>query len=167
MRGTWKVRTVAVAGAAVALAAAVASPAAAEAGTERQLGSAGLTRWCAQKFDEAQRHDMESFRDFDRATWEAGHDDDAITIYSTGQVVQGREAIGNSQRNHFNNRNATWTWTEKTRAVDGCSTGTIVYDATYAIPSQGFVLRQIVSVTYTFKHGRWLSVIDQGTQIPL
>jgi hypothetical protein len=167
MRGTWKVRAAAVAGAAVALAAAVASPAAAWAGTERQLGSAGLTQWCARKFDEAQRHDMESFRDFDRVTWEAGHDDDAITIYSTGRVVQGREAIGESQRNHFNNRNATWTWTEKTRAVDGCSTGTIVYDATYTIPSQGFAIRQIINVTYTFKYGRWLSVIDQGTQIPL
>jgi hypothetical protein len=126
-----------------------------------------MVQWCARKFDEAQRHDMESFRDFDRASWEAGHDDDAIAIYSGGQVVQGRAAIGESQRNHFNNRNATWTWTEKTRAVDGCSTATIVYDATYAIPSQGFVLRQIISVTYTFKHGRWLTVIDQGTQIPV
>ena len=110
---------------------------------------------------------MESFRDFDRAAWEAGHDDDAIAVYSGGQIVQGRAAIGESQRNHFNNRNATWTWTEKTRAVDGCSTATIVYDATYAIPSQGFVIRQIISVTYTFKHGKGLTVIDQGTPIPL
>lgn len=168
MRGTWKKRLAAAAGAASMIGAAVASPAiAAGPDTERQLGTAGLVQWCARKFDEAQRHDMESFRDFDRAGWEAGHDDDAITIYSGGQIVQGRAAIGESQRNHFNNRNATWTWTEKTRAVDGCSTGTIVYDATYAIPSQGFVIRQIISVTYTFKQGKWLTVIDQGTQIPV
>ena len=170
MRGTWKSRLAAAAGAAVAAAAAVsvASPAVATgAAADRHLGTAGLVGWCARQFDEAQRHDMESFRDFDRATWEAGHDDDAITIYSSGQVVQGRAAIGESQRHHFANRNATWTWAERNRAVDGCSTGTVVYDTTYAIPSQGFVIRQIISVTYTFKHGRWLSVIDQGTQIPV
>jgi hypothetical protein len=44
--------------------------------------------------------------------------------------------------------------------------GLAAVDATYAIPSQGFTLREIVSVTYTYKHGRWLSVIDQGTELP-
>jgi hypothetical protein len=120
----------------------------------------------ARQFEQAQRTDMESFRDFDRDTWVAGHDDDAITIFTTGQMVQGRDNIANTLRNHFNNRNAVWSWTELTRAVDGCKTATIVYDATYAVPSDNFTLREIVSVTYTYKHGRWLSVIDQGTELP-
>ena len=102
MRGAQKVwKVAAVAAVAMAAAAAGASPAVAEAATERQLGGAGLAGWCARGFDEAQRHDMESFRDFDRAAWEAGHDDDAITIYSGGQIVRGRAAIGESQRHHF------------------------------------------------------------------
>ena len=109
---------------------------------------------------------MESYRDFDRAVWVAGHDDDAITIYNNGRMVQGRDAIAASQNAHFTNRNAVWSWTELTRAIDGCSTGTIVYDATYAIPSQNFSVHLIVSVTYTFKRGKWLSVVDQGTEIP-
>jgi hypothetical protein len=149
------------------LAAVLAPTAAATAATgPAKPGTHGIINFCARTFDVAQRVDMESFRDFDRATWVAGHDDDAIAVYSNGRVVQGREAIGDSQNSHFTNRNATWTWTELNRAVDGCSTGTIVYDATYAIPSAGFVLRQIVSVTYTFKRGHWLTVIDQGTPIP-
>ena len=123
-------------------------------------------RRCARQFDQAQRTDMESFRDFDRDTWVAGHDDDAITIFTTGQMVQGRDNIANRLKAHFDNRNAVWTWTELTRAVDGCKTATIVYDATYAVPSEGFTLREIVSVTYTYKHGRWLSIIDHGTEIP-
>jgi hypothetical protein len=151
------------AAAATAAAVGAAVPAAA---TPTQRGSSPLVSWCARKFDEAQRTDMESYRDFDKATWVAGHDDDAITIYSTGAMVQGRDAIAASQNGHFTNRNAVWSWTEKTRAVDGCSTGTIVYDATYAIPSQNFNLHLIINVTYTFKHGKWLSVIDQGTEIP-
>jgi hypothetical protein len=154
----------AIAGAALAATALVAAPtlAAADGGEDR-----AALRGCARQFDEAQRTDMESFRDFDRDTWVAGHDDDAITIFTTGQMVQGRDNIATTLRNHFNNRNAVWTWTELTRAVDGCKTATIVYDATYAIPSQNFTLREIVSVTYTYKHGRWLSVIDQGTELPV
>jgi hypothetical protein len=153
----------ALAAAAAAVVAGAAVPAAAEPTTR---GTSPIASWCARKFDEAQRVDMESYRDFDRATWVAGHDDDAITIYSSGLMVQGRDAIAASQNGHFTNRNAVWSWTELTRAVDGCSTGTIVYDATYAIPSQNFSLHLIINVTYTFKHGKWLSVIDQGTEIP-
>ena len=154
----------AIAGAALAATALVAAPtlAAADGGEDQ-----AALRGCARQFDEAQQTDMESFRDFDRETWVAGHDDDAITIFTTGQMVQGRDNIANVMRNHFNNRTAVWTWTELTRAVDGCKTGTIVYDATYAIPSQSFTLREMVSVTYTYKHGRWLSVIDQGTELPV
>jgi hypothetical protein len=139
------------------------APASAAAGSHQ----AGSHNRCTTQFEQAQRIDMESYRDFDRETWVAAHDDDAIAIYSTGLVVQGRDAIAESQRDHFNNREAVWTWTELTRAVDGCRTATIVYDATYAIPARDFELRLIVSVSYTYKHGRWLSVIDQGTEIPV
>ena len=149
--------------AAAATAAVCAAVPAAAAPTQR--GSSPIASWCARKFDEAQRTDMESYRDFDKATWVAGHDDDAITIFNNGRMVQGRDAIAASQNAHFTNRNAVWSWTEITRAVDGCSTGTIVYDATYAIPSQNFSLHLIINVTYTFKRGKWLSVIDQGTEI--
>jgi len=158
-----KFKSLAVAAAAAAAATvAVAVPAIA---TPVQHNSSPLASYCARKFDEAQRVDMESYRDFDRDTWVAGHDDDAITIFNNGRMVQGRDAIAASQNAHFTNRNAVWSWTELTRAVDGCSTGTIVYDATYAIPSQNFSVHLIINVTYTFKRGKWLSVIDQGTEI--
>ena len=131
----------------------------------KQRGTSPIAAYCARKFDEAQRTDMESYRDFDRETWVEGHDDDAVSIYNNGRWVQGREAIAASQNAHFTNRNAVWSWTELTRAVDGCNTGTIVYDATYAIPSLNVSVRPIVNVTYTFKRGKWFSVIDQGTEI--
>ena len=44
-------------------------------------------------------------------------------------------------------------------------TATILYDATYAVPSTGFTQRAYVSVTYTYKRGKWLSVIDQSTRV--
>ena len=122
-------------------------------------------RRCARQFEQAQRVDMESFRDYDLATWKAGHDDDAITVLASGVWFQGRDRIAEVLHAHFENREATWTWTELTRAVDGCKTATILYDATYAIPSAGFTQRAYVSVVYTYKHGKWLSVIDQSTLV--
>jgi len=155
-------RVLALAAAAALVITGTAVPAAA--GTDH--GTSPVAAYCARKFDQAQRTDMESYRDFDRETWVALHDDDAITILNNGRVIQGRDAIAASQNAHFTNRNAVWSWTELTRAVDGCSTGTVVYDATYAIPSQNFSVRLIINVTYTFKHGRWFSTLDQGTAIP-
>jgi hypothetical protein len=126
----------------------------------------GADRRCAREFDAAQRTDMESFRDYDLATWKAGHDDDAITVFAAGQWFQGRDTIAAVLHKHFENREATWTWTELSRAVDGCTTATILYDATYGVPSAHFTQRALVSVTYTRKHGKWLSVIDQSTLLP-
>jgi hypothetical protein len=149
--------------AAVAAAAALATPTVAVAGGDDD--SQHSDRRCAREFDQAQRTDMESFRDYDLSTWKAGHDDDAITVLASGQWFQGRDTIAAVLHRHFEDREATWTWTELSRAVDGCKTGTILYDATYAIPSAGFTQRAYVSVVYTRKHGRWLSVIDQSTLV--
>ena len=52
------------------------------------------------------------------------------------------------------------------RFVDGCSTGYILYDAIYDIPSIGFHQRALTSVTYIHVGGGWLSIADQGTLLP-
>ena len=91
--------------------------------------------------------------------------DDAITVLASGVWFQGRDRIAEVLHAHFENREDTWTWTELTRAVDGCKTGTILYDATYTIPSVNFYQRAYVSVVYTYKHGKWLSVLDQSTRV--
>lgn len=121
---------------------------------------------CAREFDEAQRVDMESFRDFDEATWLAGHHPEAITIFASGARRQGIEAIAAALHPHFVNKTAVWSWTELYRFVDGCSTGYILYDATYDIPSIGFHQRALTSVTYIHEGGHWLSIADQGTLLP-
>ena len=92
----------------VAAAAAIpaATPALADGGGADQRQS---ERRCAQQFDEAQRVDMESFRDYDLPTWIAGHDDDAITVLAQGLWFQGRDRIAEVLRGHFEGREATWT----------------------------------------------------------
>jgi hypothetical protein len=142
--------------------AAVAAPSAAAASDD----GAEADNSCAREFDAAQRTDMESFRDYDLATWKAGHDDDAITVLAQGLWFQGRDRIAAVLHRHFEDREAIFTWTELTRTVDGCKTATIVYDTTYRIPSINFSQRSLTSVVYTHKHGKWLSVLDQGTLLP-
>lgn len=154
---------VALSGLAVLAAVSAATPGTASAGTD--TARRADTR-CARDFDRAQRIDMESFRDYDLPTWTASHDVDAVTVLAGGQWFQGRDTIAAVLHRHFEDREAIWSWTELSRAVDGCRTGTILYEATYAIPSANFTQTAVVSVVYTRKHGNWLSVIDQSTLIP-
>lgn len=126
----------------------------------------GEHRGCAARFDEAQRIDMESFRDFDAETWRESHHEDAVSVFASGHRFAGIDAIMAAQKSHFENREAIWTWTEIDRQVFGCKTAVIEYDATYELPSIGFKSRAITVVTYTFERGRWLSVYDQGTAFP-
>jgi Domain of unknown function (DUF4440) len=130
-------------------------------------GASGATsaEGCAAQFEAAQRADMESFRDYDRETFRAGHHPAAVTIFASGAVRYGVDAIMAALEPHFANREAVWAWTEKYRVVDGCKSAFILYDATYDIPSIGYHQRTLTGVTYTHEGNRWLSIADQGTYL--
>ena len=86
-----------------------------------------------RRFEEAQRTDMESFRDFDRETWRNVHTEDAVSIFPSGAVVQGRDAIVDALASHFDDEEAIFTWTERLRTVNRCRTAYILYDTVYEI----------------------------------
>jgi hypothetical protein len=121
---------------------------------------------CARQFEEAQRLDMESFRDYDAETFRAGHHPDAITVFASGARRVGVDAIMAALAPHFADREAIWAWTELYRLVDGCRSGFILYDTTYDIPSIGFHQHALTGVTYTHAGDKWLAIADQGTLIP-
>jgi hypothetical protein len=121
---------------------------------------------CARQFQEAQRIDMESFRDYDAETFRDGHHPDAVTVFASGAVRYGIDSIMTTLASHFENREAIWSWTELSRVVDGCSSAFILYDTEYEIPSTGFHQRALTGVTYTHDGSRWLSIADQGTLLP-
>lgn len=156
-------RQFAVAG--VAIAALLALPAAVAATPAADDGGHGNRR-CERRFEEAQRVDMESFRDYDRETWREAHAEDAVTILTSGAVIEGRDAIVDALTAHFDNREAVWSWTELSRRVDGCKTAHILYETVYAIDRIGLCIHALTGVSYTYEHGRWLSVADQGTVLP-
>ena len=81
---------------------------------------------CARQFEVAQRVDMESFRDFDKETWLAGHDERAVTVFASGAKRIGIDAIEQALASHFANREAVWSWTELYRVVDGCHSAIIL-----------------------------------------
>lgn len=137
------------------------TPALTAAETDIEVAAQG----CAAKFEEAQRLDMESFRDYDAETFRAVHHPDAVTIFASGHAFYGVDAIMAVLASHFENREAIWAWTELYRMVDGCRSAFILYDATYDIPSRGFHQRTLTGVTYTYKGGQWLAIADQGTYL--
>jgi len=126
----------------------------------------GWAEGCAEQFELAQRTDMESFRDYDRETWRDAHAEDAVTILTSGTVIEGRDAIVTALAAHFDNREAVWSWTELSRRVEGCKTAHILYETVYEIERIGLRIHALTGVTYTYEHGRWLSVADQGTVLP-
>jgi hypothetical protein len=121
---------------------------------------------CARQFDQAQRNDMESFRDSDAETFRDGHHPDAITVFASGARRVGIDAIMAALAPHFAGREAIWGWTELYRIVDGCRSAFILYDTTYDIPSIGFHQHALTGVSYTHAGDMWLSIADQGTLIP-
>lgn len=121
---------------------------------------------CARQFEVAQRVDMESFRDYDKETWLASHDDRAVTVFASGGRRIGIEAIERAMAPHFANREAIWSWTELYRVVDGCRSAVILYDTVYEIPRIGFRQHALTSVSYTHDGNKWLSIADQGTPLP-
>jgi hypothetical protein len=133
-----------------------------------RVSAASAEEWaegCAEQFELAQRTDMESFRDYDRETFREGHDPRAVTIFASGAVRYGIDAIMAALEPHFANREAIWAWTELYRVVDGCKSAFILYDATYDIPRIGYHQRTLTGVTYTHDGNRWLSIADQGTYL--
>lgn len=128
--------------------------------------AAHANRHCERQFEAAQRTDMESFRDYDAETFRAGHTEDAVTIFASGHVFAGIDAIMEALASHFEDQEAIWEWTELYRKVEGCRTAFILYETRYAIPSVGFNQRALTGVSYTYRHGRWLANADQGTLLP-
>jgi hypothetical protein len=129
------------------------------------VNTSANARGCAAQFELAQRTDMESFRDYDAETFRAVHHPDAITIFASGAVRKGVDAIMTALGPHFANREAVWAWTELYRVVDGCKSAFILYDATYDIPSIGYHQRTLTGVTYTHQGNKWLAIADQGTYL--
>lgn len=125
-----------------------------------------VQRHCEAKFDEAQRTDMESFRDYDADTFRAIHTDDAVTVFASGASFIGIDAIMTALRNHFERREAVWSWTERYRSVQGCKSAFILYETTYAVPRVGFNQRALTGVTYVFRRGAWYATADQSTLLP-
>lgn len=147
-------------------AAAVASPAQLD-GHHQDEDVGGTTAdGCLRQLEEALRQDMESFRDFDAEAFRAGHDERAITVFPSGYIANGIDAIMAALGPHFANRNAVWTWTQTHRIVDGCKSAVVVYDAHYDIPSQNFFQHQVVAVTWMRINGEWLAVADTNTLLP-
>lgn len=134
--------------------------------SEQQLDAPAVAAGCARQFERAQRVDMESFRDYDAAKFRAGHHPEAVTVFASGAVRYGIDAVMEALRSHFQDREAVWAWKELYRVVDGCKSGYILYETTYDIASVGFHQRALTGVTYTYHHGKWLTIADQGTLLP-
>jgi hypothetical protein len=129
---------------------------------ETRPAVAGIDADRARRLDEATRADMESFRDYDAATFRAGHDPRAVTVFGDGQVTVGIDATMERLAGHFTGREAIWSWIELGRVVEE-QTAFVYYEVRYQIRSRGIDQRQLVAVTWIWRDGRWLVIGDTNT----
>jgi hypothetical protein len=101
-----------------------------------------------------------AFRDFDRATWLAGHSKDVVSIVADDRTRIGLDAVAEASAPRFVSKDPVWSWTEITRQVHSRETASIAYNTKYAIPRLDY---WFTAVTYDYEHGRWLTILDQGT----
>jgi hypothetical protein len=133
---------------------------------EAAAAQEGAAVGCARQFEQAQRIDMESFRDYDAETFRAIHHPQAVTVFASGARREGVDAIMAALASHFRNREGRWSWVERFRHVDGCRTAYILYETVYELPSIGYRQRALTGVTYTHDGNGWLGIADQGTPLP-
>jgi hypothetical protein len=120
---------------------------------------------CAAAFDIAQRLDMESFARYDAETFRGVHHPEAVAVLPNGRVVRGIESIIDALGDHFDRREARYTWRELHRFVDACRSAFVLYETTYEVPSTGRRERALTGVTYVHDGGRWLAIADQGSLV--
>jgi hypothetical protein len=116
-------------------------------------------------FEDAQRTDMESFRDYDRETWRRGHTVDAVSVLPNGTVLVGRDEIVTALDRHFSEREATWSWTELSRRIDAGRAAHILYETRYESGRHRISVHALTGVTWSLRDDEWLVVCDQGTRL--
>ena len=112
-----------------------------------------------------QRLDMESFASYDVEAFRRVHHPEAISIFPSGTVARGADAIIDALADHFTRREAVYTWRELHRFIEPCRSAFVLYETTYEVPSSGYRQRSLTGVTYIHEGGRWLVVADQGSAV--
>lgn len=84
-----------------AIVAGIGAWAAIDAAPSEQLDAPAISAGCARQFERAQRVDMESFRDYDAETFRAGHHPETTTVFASGAVRYGIDAVMEALRSHY------------------------------------------------------------------
>ena len=153
-----RIPTVAMAAGSLALLAAAASPL-----LPVQAQTSGHHNNCERKFDAAQRQNMESFRDYDREAFVDVHHPDAVSVFAAGVVAVGRDEIMEALDGYFRDKVAEMELDRGDPRGARLQDGVIVYQTLIERP--GLTRHALNTVTYSYEHGRWLVVSDQGTAI--
>jgi uncharacterized protein (TIGR02246 family) len=120
---------------------------------------------CEAEFEAVSQAFDDAFiaRDFD--AFMAFIADDAMQVDFLGNVFLGKEEIAAFTRAVMANE-YVFTHTLIDETVRPCTSGTVLQDTVFAIPSRGLSLHLLDAVNWARVEGRWQAIMIQNTEIP-
>ncbi|RZS44270.1 uncharacterized protein (TIGR02246 family) [Herbihabitans rhizosphaerae] len=148
----------------IAIALVLAAGAATVAGTSASAAPDGA-RGCAWQFDTAVARYVATTDARDAKAFNALVHPDVVGVLPGGSTLVGKPAFAGFIERFFARTDWTQTFTVKHRAVDGCSTATVLFESVYSEPAAGYRQTLMIGITWTREHGRWLVLHDQNTVV--
>ena len=120
---------------------------------------------CARQFDAAVGRYLSTTDDRDAAAFNRLLHEDVVGILPGGTVFTGKAELAGFIDSFFARTDWTQTFSLRHKAVDGCSTGFVLFDSVYAEPAAGYHQQLAIGLTWTRENGRWLVLADQNTEV--
>lgn len=116
---------------------------------------------CARQFEKAVQAYLDTTQRHDAADFEKLLSPDYTVILPGGTTFVGKKDGAAFIDRFFARTDWTQTFTETSRAVEGCRTALVVFDSVYSDEDGPAPL--VIALTWTYRDGRWFVLTDQNT----
>ena len=120
-----------------------------------------LQWWCTWQLRQAARIYIDTTVRRDARRFKALLADDYTAVLPDGSVLAGKPAGSAFIDRFFARTDWTQTFTTTREVVEGCRSAVVLFDSTYR-DAEGAV-RLVIGLSWTYRHGRWLVLLDQNT----
>ena len=121
---------------------------------------------CEARFDRAVRAYTDTTHQRDVEGWGSLLHPDVTVVFAGGDVLYGKQQTMEWARGFFVDPAWTQTFEERTRVVEGCRSGFVLFDSEYTPEPGADPKPLVIGITFTFDRGRWLVLHNQDSNGP-
>lgn len=121
---------------------------------------------CEHRLDQAVGTYTDTTHNRDADGWASVLHPDVTVVFAGGDVLYGKQQTMDWARGFFADPHWTQTFDERTRVVDGCRSGFVLFDSVYTSAPGADPKPLVIGLTFTYEHGRWLVLHNQDSNGP-